>query len=81
MSSPNELKLVFGLEVNWITKESGVALGVWLTTGENAPVEIPSTMMAHRYQKTCFTKSSELKTQIGAELNALGELSSNNRRR
>ena len=67
MSPANELNEAVGDDVSWMTNGSGVALGVWVRTEENAPETSVSTTMAHKEQKACFTKPSEIKTQIRAD--------------
>jgi hypothetical protein len=66
MSPMTELKDEFGVEVSWATKGSGVGLDVWAATEASEPPISAGTMLAHKNQKTCFTNSSAIKTQIRA---------------
>ena len=63
------------VDVSWTIKGSGVGLEVWATTEANEPPISAGTMLAHKIQKTCFTNSSAIKTQV-EQIRCLGELSS-----
>src|SRR5438045_9025391 len=76
MSPSTELKAALGVEVIWTVNGSGVGLEVWAETATSEPPKSAGTMQAHKNQKTCFTNSSAIKTQIPSRLDALGELSS-----
>ena len=66
MSPPKDLNPA-GEEVICETNGSGVALGVWAKLEVRAPQASVSATMAHREQKAGFTRSSEIKTRIGAD--------------
>jgi hypothetical protein len=67
MSLTTELKAAFGVEVSWTVNGSGVGLEVCAATEASEPPISAGTMLAHKNQKTCFTNSSAIKTQIRAD--------------
>jgi len=62
-----ELKAGLALEVSWTTNGSGVGLDVWAETEASEPPINTGTILANKNQKTCFTSSSAIKTQIRAD--------------
>ena len=66
MSPTTELKPA-GVEVIWTAKGSGVGLDVWAATEASEPPISAAAMLAQKNQKTCFTNSSAIKTQIRAD--------------
>jgi hypothetical protein len=67
MSPMLVLNAAFGLEVNWTANGSGVGLTVWAATEASEPPINRHTMLQHKNQRNCFTKSSAIKTKIKAD--------------